>query len=105
MEFDYRVVFFKQPGCPACAAMEPVWYGAADEINDEYPHLKIGFGEWDVTTDSWAFADSVITTDGRQVDGTPNFAIFNRESQVVGLNTEGILSKTELKDFVVSSCQ
>jgi hypothetical protein len=99
MEFDHRVVFFKQPGCPACAAMEPVWYGAADEINEEYPHLRIGFGEWDVTTDDWAFLDSAGG------DGTPNFAVFNKESQQTGLNTEGILSKTELKDFIISCCQ
>lgn len=95
-EFKFKVVFFKQPGCPACAAMEPIWYAAANELNEEHPHLKVGFGEWDVTSDNWAFCDSV------ECDGTPNFVVFGEEADLLGINTEGIISKTELKDFIIN---
>lgn len=95
MDFKYRIVFFKQPGCPACGAMEPVWYSAANELNEDYPHLEMGFGEWDVTSDDWEFCEAA------NCDGTPNFAVFNENADLLGINTEGIVSKSELKDFIL----
>lgn len=98
-EFKYRVVFFKQPGCVACNAMNPIWAESAKELGEEYPHYHIGFGEWDVSTDNWEFCDQV------QCDGTPNFAVFDEEAELLGLNTEGILAKSQLKDFIINSIE
>lgn len=95
--FKHRIVFFKQPACPACSAMSPIWVEASQEIAEEYPYTSIGFGEWDVTSDDWKFADSI------GVDGTPNFAIFSEDSELIALNTEGMLSKTELKSFILEN--
>lgn len=97
--FKYRVVFFQQPGCVACTAMKPIWAEMANELNDEYPYYSIGFGEWDVTTDNWTFCDQV------ECDGTPNFAVFNEESELLGINTDGVLAKTQLKSFVINSIE
>lgn len=99
MEFNYRVVFFKQHGCAACSAMEPIWIEAANELSEEYPELGIGFGEWDVQTDSWQLCDSV------GCDATPNFAVFDAGAELLGLNTDGILSKSELKSFILSAIE
>lgn len=93
--FKFRVVFFNQQSCPACHAMKPIWTEAASEISEEYPLEKIGFGEWDVNSDNWEFADSI------GVDGTPNFAIFDEDANLLRLNTEGMLSKSELKSFIL----
>jgi hypothetical protein len=79
--------------------MKPIWEITANEIAEEYPHLNIGFGEWDVTQDDWAFADSV------NADGTPNFCVFDEGTTLLGLNTEGIISKSELKDFIINSVE
>jgi hypothetical protein len=98
-EFKYRVVFFHQPGCVACNAMKPIWSEAAGELHEEYPHYRLGFGEWDVTTDNWEFCDQI------ECDGTPNFAVFDEEAGLLGMNTEGILAKTQLKDFIVSAIE
>lgn len=95
--FKYRVVFFKQKSCPACSAMTPLWNEVASEISEEHPQEKIGFGEWDVNSDNWEFADTI------GVDGTPNFAVFDEDSNLVGLNTEGMVSKSELKSFILRS--
>lgn len=95
--FKHRVVFFKQLSCPACAAMTPLWTEVASEIAEEFPYEKIGFGEWDVNSDNWEFADSI------GVDGTPNFAVFDVDANLVGLNTEGMISKSELKSFIMES--
>lgn len=94
-EFKYRVVFFQQPGCVACNAMKPVWTEAANELCDEYPHYALGFGEWDVTSDDWEFCDQI------DCDGTPNFAVFDEDAELLGINTDGILAKTQLKDFII----
>jgi len=99
MKFSYRVVFLHQPGCPACHAMTPIWESAANELAEEYPHLNIGFGEWDVTNDDWAMCESV------GCDGTPNFVVFDEGTTLLGLNTEGIVSKTELKNFILNSVE
>ena len=94
-KFKYRVVFFKQPSCAACEAMKPIWAEAANEIAEEYPHLKVGFGEWDVTLDDWAFCDKI------ECDGTPNFAAFDADGILLGLSTEGMMAKGQLKDFIM----
>jgi hypothetical protein len=99
MEFKYRVVFFHQPGCVACNAMKPIWAETANEIAEEHPELRVGFGEWDVTSDDWDFCDQI------QCDGTPNFAVFNEEAELLGLNTDGTLAKTQLKNFVLNSIE
>lgn len=99
MDFNYRVVFFKQSGCAACSAMEPIWVEAANEISSERPDLGVGFGEWDVRKDDWQMLDAVGG------DGTPNFAVFDSGSTLLGLNTEGIMSKTQLKSFILSSVE
>jgi len=98
-EFKYKAVFFHQPGCIACNTMRPVWVETANELAEEYPHYAIGFGDWDVTSDDWAFCDQI------ECDGTPNFAIFGEDSELLGLNTAGILAKTQLKDFIISSIE
>jgi len=97
MEFNYRVVFLKQKGCAACSAMEPIWIEAANDLGEQYPELGIGFGEWDVQTDDWQLCDAV------GCDGTPNFVVFDNGSEQLGLNTDGILSKSQLKSFILSS--
>ena len=99
MQFDYRVVFLKQSGFPACAAMESVWYSAANELNEEYPYYNIGFGEWNNSDDDWAFATSI------GCDSTPNFAVFDTEANLLGLQEDGIISKSELKDFVIKAIE
>jgi thioredoxin-related protein len=98
-EFKYRVVFFHQPGCVACNAMKPIWADAAQELSEEYPHYRIGFGEWDVASDDWEFCDKI------GCDGTPNFAIFSEESELLGLNVDGVLAKTQLKDFIIKNIE
>lgn len=99
MEFNYRVVFLKQHGCAACSAMEPIWIEAANELGDENPELGIGFGEWDVLSDNWQLCDAI------ECDGTPNFAVFDGGSELLGLNTDGIMSKSELKSFILSAIE
>jgi len=94
-KFKYRIVFFKQPSCAACEAMRPIWSQVANEISEEYTHYKVGFGEWDVTSDDWEFCDKI------ECDGTPNFAIFNEEGVMLGLSTEGMMPVTQLKDFIL----
>lgn len=98
-DFKYRVVFFKQPGCVACNAMNPIWAGAANELAEEFPHYKIGFGEWDVTLDNWELCDKI------ECDGTPNFAVFDENADLLGLSTDGILAKSQLKDFILSNIE
>lgn len=98
-KFKYRVVFFKQPSCSACEAMKPIWGKAANEISEEYPHYSVGFGEWDVTQDNWEFCDKI------ECDGTPNFAVFNEDGDLLGLNTEGMLAVGQLKDFIIGSIE
>ena len=95
IEFKFRVVFFKQPSCSACEAMRPIWAKVANEVTEEYPHLRVGFGEWDVTADDWAFCDKI------ECDGTPNFAAFNAQGDLLGLNTEGMMAAGQLKDFIL----
>ena len=97
--FKSRVVFFKQPSCSACEAMKPIWVKVASEISEEYPHYKVGFGEWDVTADDWKFCDQI------ECDGTPNFAVFNESGNLLGLNTEGMMAEGQLKDFIISSIE
>ena len=98
-KFKYRVVFFKQPSCSACEAMKPIWAKVANEISDEYPHYSVGFGEWDVTADDWEFCDKI------ECDGTPNFAVFNEDGDLLGLNTEGMMAPGQLKDFIINAIE
>jgi len=97
--FKYRVVFFKQPTCVACETMKPLWAQVANEIATDYPHYAVGFGEWDVTSDDWEFCDKV------GCDGTPNFAVFDEEGALLGLNTDGMLAAGQLKDFIIKSIE
>ncbi len=96
-KFKYRIVFFKQPSCAACEAMRPIWAQVANEVSEEFPHYNAGFGEWDVTSDDWEFCDKI------ECDGTPNFAIFNNEGTILGLNTEGIMPAGQLKTFILEA--
>lgn len=95
-DFSYKVVFFKQPGCVACGAMEPIWSEVAEDLATSYPHYNIGFGTWDVTSDNWEFCDAV------GCDGTPNFIVIDDSNNMVGLNTDGIIPATQLKDFIIN---
>ncbi|AEZ65705.1 hypothetical protein [Cyanophage S-TIM5] len=98
-QFKYRVVFFKQPTCVACETMKPIWVEVANKICEEYPHYNVGFGEWDVTSDDWEFCDKI------ECDGTPNFAVFDEEGILLGINTEGMLAAGQLKDFIITSIE
>jgi hypothetical protein len=98
-QFKYRVVFFKQPTCVACETMKPIWVEVANKICEEYPHYNVGFGEWDVTSDDWEFCDKI------ECDGTPNFAVFDEEGVLLGINTEGMLAAGQLKDFIITSIE
>lgn len=75
--------------------MKPIWAEAAKELAEEYPHYLLGFGEWDTSSDNWAFCDDV------GCDGTPNFAVFSEDAELLGINVEGILPKTQLKSFII----
>ena len=79
--------------------MKPIWAKVASDISEEYPHYKVGFGEWDVTADDWKFCDQI------ECDGTPNFAVFNENGNLLGLNTEGMMAEGQLKDFIISSIE
>ena len=98
-QFKYRVVFFKQPTCVACETMKPIWVEVANKICEEYPHYNVGFGEWDVTSDDWEFCDKI------ECDGTPNFAVFDEDGILLGINTEGMLAAGQLKDFIITSIE
>jgi len=98
-KFKYRVVFFKQPACVACETMRPIWSEVANQVCKDYPHYEIGFGEWDVSSDEWEFCDKI------ECDGTPNFAVFDEEGALLGINTEGMLAPGQLKDFIITSIE
>lgn len=98
-DFTYKVVFFKQPGCVACGAMEPIWSEVAAELAQSHPHYNIGFGTWDVTNDNWEFCDAV------GCDGTPNFIVLDDDNNLLKLNTEGILPASQLKDFILNAIE
>jgi thiol-disulfide isomerase/thioredoxin len=100
-EFRYRVVFFTQPGCPACDAMKPIFARVAGEIAEEYPELRVGWGEFNVLDDNWEFLESLVP--GESGNGTPEFAIFDEECNLIAFNGEGIMSATQMKDFVLKN--
>lgn len=100
-EFKYRVVLFKQPGCPACEAMAPIFARVAGEIADEYPQLRVGWGEMNVLDDGWEFIESLIP--GESGQGTPEIAIFDEECNLIGYNGDGIMAASQLKDFVLNT--
>lgn len=102
-EFKYRVVFFHSNGCPACDAMRPIWSKVAGEVSEEYPELAIGWGEFNVLDDNWEFLESLVP--GTSGQGTPEFAIFDSDSEMVAFNGEGIMAASQLKDFVITSIQ
>jgi hypothetical protein len=79
--------------------MKPIWVEVANKICEEYPHYNVGFGEWDVTSDDWEFCDKI------ECDGTPNFAVFDEEGILLGINTEGMLAAGQLKDFIITSIE
>jgi hypothetical protein len=100
-QFKYRVVMFSQPACPACSAMAPIWAQVAGEVAEEYPELRVGWGEYDVLEDGWEFLESLVP--GTSGQGTPEFAIFDEECDLVAFNGEGIMPASQLKDFVIKS--
>ena len=102
-EFKYRVVLFGQPGCPACDAMKPIWVKVAGEVAEEYPELRVGWGEMDVLEDGWGFLESLVP--GQSGNGTPEIAIFGPESELVAFNGDGIMPASQLKAFVINSCK
>jgi Thiol-disulfide isomerase and thioredoxins len=102
-EFKYRVVLFGQPGCPACDAMKPIWAKVAGEVAEEYPELRVGWGEMDVLEDGWGFLESLVP--GQSGNGTPEIAIFGPESELVAFNGDGIMPASQLKAFVINSCK
>lgn len=101
MDFKFRVVLFTQPGCPACDAMKPIWAKVANEVSEEYPELRVGWGEMNVLDDSWEFLESVKPPESGQ--GTPEIAIFDEECNLIAFNGEGIMPASQLKDFVIKS--
>jgi thiol-disulfide isomerase/thioredoxin len=100
-EFKYRVVFFTQSGCPACDAMSPIWAKVAGEVAEEYPELRVGWGEYDVLEDNWEFLESLVP--GTSGQGTPEFAVFDNECELIAFNGDGIMAASQLKDFIISS--
>jgi thiol-disulfide isomerase/thioredoxin len=98
--FSYRAVLFTQHGCPACEAMKPIWAQVAGEISEEYPELRIGWGEMNVQDDDWEFLESLTPESG---NGTPEIAIFDEECDLIGFNGDGIMPASQLKDFVIKS--
>lgn len=102
-EFKYRAVIFKQSGCPACSAMAPVWAKVAGEMAEEYPEYNIGWGEYDVAEDNWAFLESLMPDISGQ--GTPEIAIFDSDYDLIGFNGDGIMAASQLKDFILNSIQ
>jgi thiol-disulfide isomerase/thioredoxin len=100
-DFKYRVVFFTQNGCPACDAMKPIWAKVAGEVAEEYPELRVGWGEYNVLDDNWEFLESLVP--GTSGQGTPEFAVFDNECELVAFNGDGIMAASQLKDFIISS--
>lgn len=98
-DFSYKVVFFKQPGCVACGAMEPIWSEVAGELAESHPHYNIGFGTWDATSDNWEFCDNL------GCDGTPNFAVLGNDNELLRVNTDGVLAASQLKDFILNAIE
>lgn len=100
-EFKYRVVFFTQSGCPACDAMGPIYAKVAGEVAEEYPELRVGWGEYNVLDDNWEFLESLVP--GTSGQGTPEFAVFDNECELIAFNGDGIMAASQLKDFIISS--
>lgn len=98
-EFKFRVVMFSQNGCPACDAMKPIWAKVAGEVAEEYPELRVGWGEMNVLDDGWEFLESLVP--GVSGNGTPELAIFDDECNLVAFNGDGIMAASQLKDFVI----
>lgn len=101
--FKYRIVMFTQPGCSACDAMKPIWAQVAGEIDAEYPELRAGWGEYDVTEDGWEFPESLIP--GESGQGTPEIAIFDEDCELVAFNGDGIIPASVLRDFIIKNCK
>jgi thiol-disulfide isomerase/thioredoxin len=102
-DFKYRVVLFRQSGCPACDAMAPIWAKVAGEVAEEYPELQVGWGEFDVLSDNWEFLESLVP--GESGNGTPEIAVFDSDCELIAFNGEGIMPASQLKDFVVKACR
>ena len=102
-EFKFRVVLFGQPGCPACDAMKPIWAKVAGEVAEEYPELRIGWGEMNVLDDNWEFLESLVPD--QSGNGTPEIAVFDEDCDLISFNGDGIMPASQLKDFVIKSCK
>jgi hypothetical protein len=83
--------------------MKPIWAKVAGEVSEEYPELRVGWGEMNVLDDSWEFLETLVP--GESGNGTPEIAVFNSECELVAFNGEGIMPASQLKDFVIRSCK
>ena len=99
-QFKYRAVIFTTPGCSACSAMKPIWAQVAGEIAEEYPQHRVGWGEFNVLDDNWEFLESLTPESGQ---GTPEFAVFDEDGDLIGFNGEGIMPASQLKSFILNS--
>jgi hypothetical protein len=81
--------------------MTPIFAQVAGEVEEEYPELRVGWGEFDVLEDNWEFLESLVP--GESGNGTPEFAVFDEDCELVAFNGEGIMPASQLKDFVISS--
>ena len=102
-QFRYRAVLFTMPGCPACSAMMPIWATVAGEIAEEYPEYNVGWGEYDVLSDDWEFLESLVP--GESGQGTPEIALFNEDSELIGFNGAGIMPASQLKSWIISTIE
>lgn len=99
MDFKYKVLFLHQEGCHPCQSMKPIWTQVASEIEEEYPFYKVGFGMWDVNVDDWELADEI------GIDGTPGFAIFDSENNLLNTNIEGAMPASKLKSWIIGTIE
>ena len=102
-QFRYRAVLFTMPGCPACEAMKPIWGKVAGEIAEEYPEYNVGWGEYNVLDDDWEFLESLVP--GESGQGTPEIALFDEDSELIGFNGDGIMPASQLKSWIISTIE
>ena len=81
--------------------MGPIYAKVAGEVAEEYPELRVGWGEYDVLEDNWEFLESLVP--GTSGQGTPEFAVFDNECELIAFNGDGIMAASQLKDFIISS--
>ena len=94
----YKVVLVHAHSCYACQLQIGEYLDADEEYNKGYlEEPRIEFGHYCVDDDDWAMADLV------GIDGTPGFFILDTEkSECVEINNIGLLSKTEIIEWIDS---